>query len=204
MKTYIWTTLTAVSVLALAACGPKTENATDSAMNSSANALSAAGNATSNAIDDAAQAITPTPTGKEFADEAAKSDAFEIAAAKLAATNATSPGVKEFATMMIAAHMESTAKVKKAAASAEPAITPDATLTKNQNDDLAELKALTGAKFDEEYIDGQVDAHQDALSLMEKYAKDGTVATLKTAAAEIAPNVQKHLDKAKALDKKQD
>lgn len=198
MKRFNWKAFAVGSVVALAACGPKTENAVDTA---AGNVLSDAGDATANAIDQAGKAITPTPTGQEFADAAAKSDAFEIAAAKLAASHASSPMVKDFAKMMISAHTESTAKLKKAANAANPSITPAATLTKDQTDDLAELKALTGAKFDEEYIDGQVDAHEDALALMQKYAADGTVPSLKTAASEIAPNVKRHLESAKALDK---
>jgi putative membrane protein len=201
MKRFNWKAFAVGSVVALAACGPKTENAVDTAANSAGNVLSDAGDATANAIDQAGKAITPTPTGQEFADAAAKSDAFEIAAAKLAASHASSPMVKDFAKMMISAHTESTAKLKKAANAANPSITPAATLTKDQTDDLAELKALTGAKFDEEYIDGQVDAHEDALALMQKYAADGTVPSLKTAASEIAPNVKRHLENAKALDK---
>lgn len=201
MTRFNWKALAVGSVFALAACGPKTENAVDTAANSAGNVLSDAGDATTNAIDQAGKAITPTPTGQEFADAAAKSDSFEIAAAKLAASHASSPMVKDFAKMMISAHTESTAKLKKAANAANPSITPAVTLTKDQTDDLAELKAMTGAKFDEEYIDGQVDAHEDALALMQKYAADGTVPPLKTAAREIAPNVKRHLESAKALDK---
>ena len=103
--------------------------------------------------------------------------------------------------MMVAAHTESTAKIKAAAKAASPAITPDATLTKDQAEDLAELKTLKGAAFDKEYIDGQVDAHEDALDLMRKYAADGNVVSLKQAAGEIAPVVEKHLSSARALDK---
>jgi len=190
----------AALALGLAACGPKTEQAADNAVADTGNALTDVGNAASNAIDAAGAAITPTPTGQGFVDAAAKSDAFEIAAAKLALTNASSAKVKAFASDMIKAHTESTAKIKAAASAASPAIIPDATLTGDQNDDLAELRGLTGAAFDKEYIDGQVDAHEDALSLMEGFAKDGAVPTLKTAAGEIAPKVKSHLDMAKALD----
>ena len=66
---------------------------------------------------------------------------------------------------------------------------------------MAELKTLKGAAFDKEYIDGQVDAHEDALDLMRKYAADGNVVSLKQAAGEIAPVVEKHLSSARALDK---
>jgi putative membrane protein len=187
--------------LALVACGPKTEKAADSAANAAGDTLEAAGNIASNAVDATSNALTPTPTGQEFVNKAAKSDAFEIAAAKLAATNASSAAVKDFAAEMIKAHTASTAKIKAAASAASPAITPDPTLTSDQQEDLADLGKLKGADFDKSYIDGQEDAHQDALSLMNGYAKDGDVASLKAAAAAIAPVVAKHLDMVKALDK---
>ena len=63
------------------------------------------------------------------------------------------------------------------------------------------LKPLKGKDFDKAYIDGQVSAHEDALSLMKGYADKGDTPSLKTAAGEIAPVVQKHLDMVKALKK---
>ncbi len=192
---------TAALVLSLTACGPKTNQAASSAGNGADNAMDAISNATSNVVVATREAVTPTPTGQEFANKAAKSDAFEIATAELAAHHAATADVKSFAKKMIAAHTESTAKVKAAANKAEPAITPDPTLTSDQNDKLADLGKLNGTDFDKKYISGQIDAHKDALVLMQGYAKDGDVPSLKTAAGEIAPIVQKHLDMAKALDK---
>lgn len=193
--------VSAAAIVTLAACGPKTDRAADQAGNSVDNAMSAIGNTASNVADAVKDAVVKTPTGQEFADTAAKSDAFEIAAAKLAATNASSADVKSFAKKMIAAHTESTAKIKAAAAKAAPAIKPDATLTDDQNGKLADLRKLKGEDFDTAYISGQVSAHKDALSLMKTYADKGEVVSLKTAAADIAPIVQEHLDMAKALDK---
>jgi len=199
-----FTLATAASLaLALAGCGQKAENTADSAASSAGNALDAAGNMASNAVEATTEALTPTPSGQDFVNKAAKSDAYEIASAKLAATNASSQAVKDFAAEMIKAHTDSTAKIKKAAGEASPPITPDATLTSDQQDDLAELGKLKGADFDEKYIDEQKDAHEDALSLMNDYAKNGDVPSLKTAAGEIAPVVQKHLDMVKGLDKAQ-
>jgi putative membrane protein len=192
---------TAALALSLAGCGKKAEQAADSVANSAAQTADTAGAMASNAMVDVQQAMTATPTGQDFADKAAKSDAFEIAAAKIAQTNASSQAVKDFAAEMIKAHTESTAKIKAAAATASPAITPNATLTQDQNEDLAELGAMKGTAFDEAYIDDQVDAHQDALVLMRDYAEHGDTASLKTAAGEIAPVVQKHLDHAKSLDR---
>ena len=196
-------------VAALGACSQKTQDTTTNTVseigsdvaNTTDSAIGAAGNATGNALDAAGNALNPTPTGQEFADKAAKSDAFEIAAAKLARTNADSADVKKFAATMIEAHTGSTAKIKAAAAKATPAIKPDATLTSDLQSKLDDLGKLKGADFDKAYVDGQISAHEDALSLMEGYADKGDTTSLKTAAGEIAPKVQDHLDMAKALKK---
>ena len=196
-------------IAALGACSQKSQDTTTNAVtdigsdvgNTTSGAIDAAGNATSNALDAAGNALAPTPTGQDFADKAAKSDAFEIAAAKLAKTNAESADVKKFAATMIDAHTGSTAKIKAAAAKASPAIKPDPTLTSDQQSKLDDLGKLKGADFDKAYIDGQISAHEDALPLMKDYAANGDTPSLKTAAGEIAPVVQKHLDMAKALKK---
>ncbi len=155
-----------------------------------------------NAMDRVGAAVTPVPTPQEFLDRVAKSDAFEIQTAQMATKNASSPEVKTFAQAMIKAHTDSTAKLKKAASTAK--LTPNATLTRDQSDDLTELGTLTGAAFDEEFMDGQVDAHEETLALMRSFAADGTDAGLKTIASEIAPVVEKHLTMARELDRKTD
>ncbi len=189
------------ALIALSACGPKAEQTADAAGNSLDNAVAAVGDTTSNAVDAAKDAITPTPTPQQFIDTAAQSDAFEIAAAKLAKKQAASADVKDLAAKMIDAHTTSTAKVKAAAAAAVPSLTPDPTLTQGQKDRIADLEKLKGADFDKAYISGQVDAHKDALSLLKDYADNGTAPTLKATAADLVPIVQDHLDMARALDK---
>ena len=201
---YARTSFMILSVLTLAACGPKAENAADNSVDRAENALSNATEATGNMLEYTAIALTPTPSPQEFIDMAAKSDAFEIAAAEIAAKNASSQEVKDFAKRMMDAHTKSTADIKKAAAAASPALTPDAALTSDQQGDLSDLRALTGVKFDKEYMDGQVDAHDDALDRMKKYAADGTAPSLKTTAGAIAPVVEQHLASAKELKKMTD
>ena len=130
---------------------------------------------------------------------AASTDAFEIAEAKLAEAKGSSSDVKGFAAKMIKAHTESTAKIKAAAHSAIPAITPDPMLTSDQQTKLDALGKLTGDAFDKQYAADQVAAHEKALEVMQGYAANGNVSSLKSAAAEIAPAVQSHLDMAKKL-----
>ncbi|MBY8825018.1 DUF4142 domain-containing protein [Sphingomonas colocasiae] len=188
----------------LAACGDAGERRAENAADALENKVEAYEDRIENAADNAAIAVIPTPAPQDFVNRAARGDAFEIAAARLAAKNAASAEVKAFAQAMIKAHTESTAKLKAAAAKASPAIVADATLSRDQNEDLAELGRKTGAAFDEDYMDGQVDAHEDALKLMRNFAADGADAGLKTAAGEIAPVVEGHLKMARDLEAKVD
>ncbi len=189
----------ALMVVGLSSCNKKPDDQSAGLTNDTSAALSNFSTSASNLADAAKDAVTPTPNGKEFADKAARSDAFEIAAAKLAATNAASPKVKAFAREMIAAHTASTDKIRAAAKQATASIVPDPSLSEDQKESLDKLGKLTGADFDREYLAGQVDAHEKALSLMQDYAEHGDVPSLKTTAGSIAPIVQKHLDEAKAL-----
>ena len=201
---YLVTTSALGAVLALGACNAANDGRADSAANAVEATADVTGARVENATESAADAVTPTPSPQDFVNTAAKSDAFEIAAAKLAEKNAASAEVRSFAAQMIKAHTESTTKIKTAAGKASPAITPDATLTADQVDDLAELGQLTRAKFDAEYIDGQVDAHESALALMQGFARGGADAGLKAVAGEIAPIVEGHLKMARDLDAKLD
>lgn len=188
----------------ISACSKNAERSAENAAASVEAATDRTGDRIENAADAALAGVTPTPTAQDFVNTAAKSDAFEIAAARLAAKNAASAEVKAFAAQMIKAHTESTTKIKAAAGRETPSVTPDATLTADQNEDLAELGRLTGAKFDEEYVDGQVEAHEEALALMRSYASSGSGAPLETAAGEIAPVVAGHLKMARDLEAKTD
>ena len=79
------------------------------------------------------------------------------------------------------------------------AITPAATLPQDKADKVAELRTTEANDFDKEYLDEQVDAHQAALDLMQRYANDGDNAALKAFAAATAPIIQGHYDHAKTL-----
>jgi putative membrane protein len=180
-----WIALSA-SALALAACGQKTETSTTNMT------------VTNTVVTEDAPLPAASP-GQSFANSAAASDAFEIATSTLAASQASSPAIKKFATAMIKAHTDSTAKLKAAAAAANPALTPDPTLTTDQQAKVEALKSLNGTDFDKSYASAQVDAHQLALDGLKTYAANGDVAQLKDFAAKLVPTVTAHLNMAKSL-----
>lgn len=174
--------------LALAACGGGTENTNTTIVE---NTLII--EEPMNGVDNGMAGMPAALTGQQFADTAAASDAYEVAAGNLAREKATTQALKDFGAMMVTAHTDSTAKVKAAAAKATPAITPSPALTAEQEANLATLRDATGADFDNAYKSQQVAAHTKALELMQGYAASGDVPELKAAAGEIAPVVQQHL-----------
>ena len=70
--------------------------------------------------------------------------------------------------------------------------------------DINDLNAKTGKDFDKEFIDEQIDMHQETLDLLNDLDGRTTNADLKTAIAEAKPKVQAHLDQAKAIKDKLD
>ena len=193
--------LLSATALALAGCGHKDETTTTT---NSVTADSASTTVADSGIPDNSVVAAPAPapvssTGQTFANTAAASDAFEIAESQLAATSAHSAAIKSFAKKMIEAHTGSTAKLKTVAAGLTPPITPDPTLTADQQQKVDALKAKTGADFDTAYAADQVAAHQATLDALKSYSASGDVPALKTFATGLIPTVTAHLNMAKGL-----
>ncbi|MDQ1228694.1 DUF4142 domain-containing protein [Sphingomonas sp. SORGH_AS_0879] len=188
------TALGAAALLALAGCN-RSEPQAQNGM--TADTMSTNGMAEGNAMAEATPAALPA--AQVFANAAAASDAFEIETSKLALTNGASASVKSYARTMIEAHTASTAKLKTAAGSATPAITPDPTLNAEQQQKLDQLKGLNGTAFDQAYIAEQTAGHQQTLDTLKAYAATGESAPLKTFATGLIPTVTAHLNMAKGL-----
>ena len=184
------------SVLALAACGQKTETTTNDTALVTNDTTAFDANTTSVAE---TNMTAPATGGQAFVNSAAASDAFEIATSKLALDNSSSAAVKKYANQMIAAHTASTDKLKATTAGLSPAITPDPTLNAEQQAQLDGLKTKKGAEFDTAYIAAQQSGHQQTLDMLRGYAATGDVPALKTFASGLVPTVAAHLNMAKGL-----
>lgn len=62
--------------------------------------------------------------------------------------------------------------------------------------------ANSGASFDKTYLDAQVAGHQNALAFLQRAQGSAQSADLKSMISSAIPEVQKHLDRAKALQSK--
>ncbi len=196
--------LGAAPLFALAACGGNSDNGTD-VMNSGdtvtdlpAGEMMGDNMGAMNGMDGNAMAAAPM-TGQDFANTVAASDAYEIAAGKLAQQKATTSDLKDFGSDMVEEHTSSTAKLKAAGGKASPAITPAPAMTDEQQANLQTLQSATGTAFDTAYKSQQVVAHQKALAAVQAYAQGGDVAQLRDFARDAEPVISKHYDMIRAM-----
>ena len=131
----------------------------------------------------------------------------EVEYSKVAVTKATNPEVKQFARDMVRDH-EAMVKSINGLAS-KLAVTPappekSQALKDEVAKDINDLNAKTGKEFDAEYINEQIDMHQEMLDLLDDLDDDSNTPDVKTAIENAKPNVQAHLDRAKAIKDKLD
>jgi putative membrane protein len=138
------------------------------------------------------------PTTKDFVQEAAISDMFEIQSSKLASAKLSGPE-KDFADQMVMDHTKTTAELTDQA-KADTIPIPSAMDSSHQRM-LDKLNSLSGDDFRKQYFSDQVSAHKDAVSLFERYGKSGENAKLKDWASTTLPTLQHHLDMAQGLYK---
>ncbi|OVZ59151.1 hypothetical protein CDO44_13365 [Pigmentiphaga sp. NML080357] len=133
-----------------------------------------------------------------FLQDAAESGQLEISASQIAERNASHPDVKAFAKMMVDDHTKVDGELKTLASSKNVQLPTEP--TRKVRSALSDLQKKTGADFDKEYADDiAVDAHEDAVELFEKAAKDAEDADVKAFAAKTLPSLQQHLAKGKEL-----
>jgi len=182
----------AFAALSLAACGDKTE--TKGAATPSEQAATPDANPAATVPTMADESKAP-----DFVTKAVANDMYELEAAKIALKRSTNAEVKAFAKMMVDGHTLTSEGLKAAIAASGQTLTTPTVLPADLQDKIDDLNKSDDKDFDKTYADDQVDVHQAALNLLQRYAQDGDVATLKIFAADTAPKIQEHLNKAEGL-----
>ena len=178
----------------LAACSPKTESTADTL-----------------ATTPPATAATPTTdaawTDANVVDVLTVANQGEVDYSQIGVDKATSPAVKQYAQLMVKDHgaMVDAVKGLSTKLGVTPATNDKANDLKEENTkDINDLNSKTGKDFDKEFMEEQIDMHQETLDLLNDLDGRTTNADLKTAIAEAKPKVQAHLDQAKAIKDKLD
>jgi len=160
-----------------------------------------------------APAVTPVPadaawTDANVVDVLTVANQGEVDYSQIGAEKATRADVKKYAKLMVKDHGAMLDAVKSLATklNVTPASNDKANgLKEETTKDINDLNGKTvGKDFDNEFMEEQVDMHQETLDLLNDLDSRTTNADLKAAIAEAKPKVQAHLDQAKALKDKVD
>ena len=141
----------------------------------------------------------PVPERK-FVAAAATANRYEIQTAELALTRAGDAKLKEFARMMLTDHKRALEQLAAAAKEADVAMPTGSALDQPHASKLASLESRKNpGEFDQAYRTDQVQAHQQALTLLETYQRIGAKEPLRVWAAKTLPAVRKHLEMLNAM-----
>jgi putative membrane protein len=130
---------------------------------------------------------------REFLDNAVRGGRFEIESSELALSKSSATSIREFANMMIEDHGVANREIEQL--SKRKGYTLQAGLDAEHQRQIDNLGGLTGAAFDRTYHDVQVQAHEDAISLFEKAARDCEDAGIRAFASDTLPKLRKHRNK---------
>jgi putative membrane protein len=193
------------AALSLAACGERNEPVEDGPIEDASAKSGVGSNEASNAVQDAAAeavgAASAATAGRATGTNvpaAAISDMYEIEAGRIASEKAQHADLKAFAKMLVTDHTKSSGELKTAAGSAQGVTMPSA-MDERRQGMIDNLKQASAQDFDKVFINQQVAAHEEALTLHRTYADNGDNPALKAFAAKTAPVVDGHHKRAEQL-----
>jgi putative membrane protein len=125
---------------------------------------------------------------------------------QLAVNHGTDPTVKEFARMMVKDHRQALDSMYGLATKLN--VTPQmsekaADLEKEFKKDIEDLKAKKdGRELDKEFMDEQIDLHEETIGVLKDLDEKTKDATLKRAITATLPKMEAHLNRAKKVRSK--
>src|SRR3954453_436720 len=123
-------------------------------------------------------ALGVAPTTADFVKEVAISDMFEIESNKLAEQKGNAQE-KSFAQQMVTDHTKTSTDLKGLVSSGKVKAELPTAIDSSHQSKLDKLKSASGKDFSSDFNSSQVSAHNDAVSLFERYAKGGEDAELR-------------------------
>lgn len=183
-----------LAALALAACGDNVDMAdTTGTMNDDPAMSDTTIDTAANTAANTGNAEAAIREGQDFVNAAGQAGVVEIRTSEMALEQAQSPEVKAFAQKMIDDHTAANEKLM-AAATAAALAPPPATLDDFHMRRINDLVEDDGDEdFDADYMALQVDAHNDAIGVLQSYSGDSdAIPQLKMFADETLPTIQAH------------
>ena len=182
------------SLSLLAACGQG-----DSAGQNANEAVNATQDATSGMVGQTSAMTMGANTVDGFVTNLAIGNMYELEAAKIAAAKSTNADVKALAAMITKDHTAAGEKLMAAAPAAAPDVAVPTALDERHQGLIDNLNAATADDFDKVYLDQQVAAHNEALTLLNGFKDNSDAPTLAALAGELVAPVTMHRDRARTL-----
>lgn len=146
------------------------------------------------------KAMGPAMTDQQFVDFAAQTDMVEAHLGQMAQKVSNSQDIKAYGQMLTTDHTEDFGSLHTAAAKANLTV-PDAISAKNNTEKIDPFEKLKGAAFDHKFVHEMIVGHEHAIAVYKKEAATATNEDIQQYAKDAIPMLQKHLDKAEALEK---
>jgi len=182
-----FTALVLVSGLALSACNQ--ERAPEP--------VDRAQDAAAGAVGRMSAATTGSNLQSAYIPGAAVGDLYEIQAADIALERSRNERVRSLAQMIKTDHTAASTALKSAVAQADPAAVLPVSLDERRQGLIDNLRSASAADFDKTYIDQQIAAHQEALTLHRGFADQDS--PLAAHARQVVPKIEAHLRTAEAI-----
>ena len=138
-------------------------------------------------------------TVEGYVTNAAMGDLYEIRAAEIALERSSNPQVRALAQKILDDHTAASEALRAAVGSGQTDVQMPTELDERRQGLLDNLRAAD-ANFDEVYIDQQIAAHQEALTLHRGFADNEDAPALAAHASNVVPRLEGHLEQAEALD----
>lgn len=180
---------TAAAAALLAACSPQDGN----------QAVDKAQDAVSAPVGQTSAVVMGGNLVSAYVPAAAMGDMYEIQAADIALDRSARADVKALAQMIKTDHTAASAAFKTAAATAAPGVAAPTDLDERRKGLVDNLRSASVADFDKVYIDQQVAAHQEAVTLHRGFADNADAPALAAHARNVLPKIEAHLQKAQEI-----
>lgn len=139
----------------------------------------------------------------DFVEQAALSNMFEVQSSEVALNSAQSEDVRRFAEMMVQEHRQVGDRLRETVSTANVDVQPPQALDDDHQERLEDLRSADPAEFDEQYLDAQMEAHENAISLFEGYAENGENMELRQFASQVLPSLQQHQNELQQIQEQQ-
>lgn len=134
-----------------------------------------------------------------YVPNAAEGDMYEIMAADIALERSQNAQVKELAQMIKADHTRASEAMKRIVPQAAPDTRMPTKLDERRQGMIDNLRSASAASFDQVFLDQQIAAHQEALTLHRGFSDNTDAPQLAEHARTAVPRIEAHLRRAEQL-----